>query len=64
MYFILHITYICKNNKNNYGIAARAAELRKHSENDRKCAQLSWKCIPLAVESYGAWGPEALKAFS
>ena len=29
-----------------------------------KCAQLSWKCIPLAVESYGACGPEALKAFS
>ena len=21
-------------------------------------------CIPLAVECYGAWGPEALKAFS
>ena len=29
-----------------------------------KCAQLSWKCIPLAVESYGTWDPEALKAFS
>ena len=29
-----------------------------------KCAELSWKCIPLAVESYGAWGPEALMAFS
>ena len=41
------------------GVAARAAEFRKHSENDTKCAQLSWKCIPLAVESYGAWGPEA-----
>ena len=25
---------------------------------------VSWKCIPLAVECYGARGPEALKAFS
>ena len=36
------------------GVAARAAEFRKHSEDDTKCAALSWKCIPLAVESYGA----------
>ena len=46
------------------GAVARAAELRKHTQNDSKCAELSWKCIPLAVECYGAWGPEALKAFS
>ena len=46
------------------GAAARAAELRKHTQNDSKCAELSWKCIPLAVECYSAWGPEALKAFS
>ena len=46
------------------GVAARAAKFRKHTQNDTKCAELSWKCIPLAVESYGAWGPEALKAFS
>ncbi|KAL5484137.1 hypothetical protein EMCRGX_G020585 [Ephydatia muelleri] len=46
------------------GAAVRAAELRKHTQNDSKCAELSWKCIPLAVECYGAWGPEALKAFS
>ena len=26
--------------------------------------ELVWRCIPLAVESYGAWGPEASKAFS
>ncbi|KAL5496185.1 hypothetical protein EMCRGX_G012423 [Ephydatia muelleri] len=44
--------------------AARAAELRKHTQNDSKCAELRWKCIPLAVECYGVWGPEALKAFS
>ena len=43
------------------GAAARAAELRKHTQNDSKCAELS---IPLAVECYGAWSPEALKAFS
>ncbi|KAL5480010.1 hypothetical protein EMCRGX_G023624 [Ephydatia muelleri] len=29
------------------------------------CVKLvGWRCIPLAVESYGAWGPEALRAFS
>ena len=26
------------------GVAARAAEFKKHSENDTRCAQLSWKC--------------------
>ena len=31
------------------GAAARAAELRKHTQNDSKCAELSWKCIPLPV---------------
>ena len=31
---------------------------------DSKCAELSWKCTQLVVECYGAWGPEALKAFS
>ena len=34
------------------------------TENDHKCAELGWQCVPLAVENYGAWGPEALKAFS
>ena len=28
-----------------------------------KCAELGWRCVPLAVENYVAWGPEALKAF-
>ena len=46
------------------GAVARAAELRKHTQNDSKCAELSWKCIPLARECYGAWCLEALKAFS
>ena len=46
------------------GVSAKAAEHRKHNENNPKCAELGWRCVPLAVENYGAWGPEALKAFS
>ena len=46
------------------GSAAVAAELRKHSANDAKCSELGWTCIPLVAESYGAWGNEAMQAFS
>ena len=46
------------------GVSAKAAEHRKHTENDPKCVQLGWRCILLAVQNYGAWGPEALRAFS
>eukprot|EP00731_Ephydatia_muelleri_P038663 Em0851g2a len=46
------------------GSAAVAAELRKHSANDAKCSELGWTCIPLVAESYGAWGSEAVQAFS
>ena len=46
------------------GSAAVAAELRKHSANDAKCSELGWTSIPLVVESYGAWGREAVQAFS
>eukprot|EP00731_Ephydatia_muelleri_P039225 Em1237g1a len=46
------------------GSAAVAAELRKHSANDAKCSELEWTCIPLVAESYGAWGSEAVQAFS
>ena len=46
------------------GSAAVAAELRKHSANDAKCSKLGWTCIPLVAESYGAWGSEAVQAFS
>ena len=46
------------------GAAAHATELRKHDANDAKCSDLGWICIPLVVESYGAWGKEALEAFS
>ena len=35
------------------------------SEQDApKCVELGWRCILLAVERYGAWDPEASKAFS
>ena len=46
------------------GTAALLAEQRKHQANDPKCDTLGWKCIPLAVESYGNWSFEARQAFS
>ena len=46
------------------GVAARATEKRKHLQNDAKCKQLGWRCIPLVVETYGAWGAEAIEVFS
>ena len=46
------------------GTAALLAEQRKHQVNDPKCDTLGWKCIPLAVESYGNRGFEARQAFS
>ena len=46
------------------GAAAQANELRKHEANDVKCSELGWLCIPLVVESYGAWGKEAMESFS
>ena len=46
------------------GVAAKAAESRKHEHNDTKCSELGWQCIPLASETYGAWGEEACNAFS
>jgi hypothetical protein len=36
-----------------------AAEERKHLENDPKCEELGWTCVPMAVTAYGAWGHEA-----
>ena len=48
----------------NTGAAARSAEERKHRANDVKCAELGWSCVPLAVETYGAWGDEAQCNFS
>ena len=46
------------------GAAAHATELRKYEADDVMCNDLGWICIPLVVESYGAWGKEALETFS
>ena len=46
------------------GAAAHASEVRKHNSNDAKCGELGWVCIPLVVETYGAWGQEAVKSFA
>ena len=43
--------------------AAEASEIRKHNSNDGKCGDLGWVCIPVVVETYGAWGQEAVKSF-
>ena len=51
-------------NRHSAGVAAKAAESRKHEQNDTKCSELGWQCIPLAVETYGAWGEEVCNAFS
>ena len=34
------------------------------NRNDGKCEDLGWACIPLVVETYGAWGQEAVKSFA
>ena len=36
------------------GQAARATEQSKHDENDAKCKELGWICVPMVVEAYGA----------
>ena len=36
----------------------------KHSADGAKCSELGWTCIPLLVESHGAWGREAVQAVS
>ena len=46
------------------GAAAKATEEHKHVNNDAKCAELGWRCIPMVVESYGSWGTEARQALS
>ena len=46
------------------GVAAVAAESRKHVTNDPKCFELGWTCVPLAVETYGNWGVEAQETLS
>ena len=46
------------------GAAARQTEERKHTCNDAICSELGWKCVPLVVESFGAWGRTAGQFFS
>ena len=41
------------------GAAARQTEERKHTCNDTICSELGWKCVPLVVETFGAWGRTA-----
>jgi hypothetical protein len=43
-------------------VVSKAADA-KHKANDGKCAELGWKCIPLAVDTYGQWCAEAHSAF-
>ena len=45
------------------GFAALAAEMQ-HNANDAKCSELGWTRIPIAVETYGCWGAEALQTLS
>ena len=44
--------------------AAQATESRKHQGNDPKCSDLGWVCVPIVVETYGAWGKEATAIIS
>eukprot|EP00731_Ephydatia_muelleri_P013975 Em0007g1285a len=46
------------------GSAVQATETRKHMANDAKCNELGWLCVPQVAETYGAWGNEAMEAFS
>ena len=48
------------------GAAVQATELRKHEANDVKCRLQRVRLVmyPLVVESYGAWGKEAMESFS
>ena len=41
------------------GSAALVAECCKCHTSDPKCSERGWKCIPLAVKTYGCWGAEA-----
>ncbi|KAL5508997.1 hypothetical protein EMCRGX_G004273 [Ephydatia muelleri] len=44
--------------------AAQATEARKHQANDPKCSELGWVCVPMVVETYGAWGKETTAIIS
>ena len=57
--YVHSVCYLKK--KKAKGQAARATEQRKYDENDAKCKELGWICVP---EAYGAWGTEAMESFS
>ena len=44
--------------------AGSAALASEGGANDAKCKELSWLCVPLVAETYGAWGNEAVEAFT
>jgi hypothetical protein len=44
--------------------AVEKAATLKHKQNDAKCEESGWVCVPLAVNSYGQWCDEAHEAFS
>jgi len=46
----------------NKDVVERAA-LDKHLNNDPKCTELGWLCIPLAADTYGQWCEEAHTSF-
>lgn len=44
------------------GFAAEHAATKKHQKQDADCATKGWVCVPLAVETFGAWGVEGEEA--
>ena len=60
----LHNTHTLMEAGVSAGSAALATEGRRHRANDAKCGELGWLCVPLIAEIYGAWGIEAIEAFS
>ena len=46
------------------GSALGKAEACKHNANDHRCREPGWDCIPIAVETYGCRGEEALSSVS
>ena len=41
------------------GSVTTGASDRKHANNDQKCRDLGWECLPIVVTTYGEWGGEA-----
>ena len=41
------------------GLITEEAADRKHRNNNAKCRELGWECIPIVVSTYGGWGSEA-----